>query len=201
VKGWRELIYFLYRNARCTAIQTPLPAVIIEENEKNPHRETYKMKRIHLFGLIIILLMPLLALGCDTEVPTKPETSDLPTIPENETLELSCDDFESVSHMTKVIDLVKSGTLTVTLCSNPSTGFQWNADAEISDTSVIKQDSHEFIQPLVETDEMITGAPGKEVWVFKALSEGTATISFSYSRPWEGGEKDVWTLDISVTVN
>jgi inhibitor of cysteine peptidase len=159
------------------------------------------MKTAAVFGLIVILLMPLLVLGCDTKVPTKQDIQDLPTIPENETLELSCDDFESVSHTAKVIDLVKSGTLTVTLCSNPSTGFQWNADAEISDTSVIKQDSHEFLQPLVETDEMITGAPGKEVWVFNALSEGTATISFSYSRPWEGGEKDVWTLDINITVN
>lgn len=158
------------------------------------------MKITAFFGLIIALLMPLLALGCDKQVPTEPVMPDLPTVPESDTLELSCDDFASVSHAGKVIDIMKSGSLTVTLCSNPSTGFQWEANPEISDESVIKQESHEFIQPLVDAGEMITGAPGKEVWGFKALSEGTATISFSYSRPWEGGEKDVWTLVITVTV-
>ncbi len=158
------------------------------------------MKKAIFFGLISVLLLPLFALGCDVEVPTEPPIPDTPLHTENEQIELPCDDFASVSHVGKIVELVMPGSLIVTLCSNPTTGFQWGADAEISAPSVIEQESHEFVQPLVDAGEMVTGAPGKDVWVFNSLSAGTSTISFSYGRPWEGGEKDVWTLVINVTV-
>ena len=158
------------------------------------------MKKTLVFSLALVLIMPLCIFGCDVQVPTEPTIPDEPLEPENVTIEITCDDFASVSHVGKVVDLIKPGLLTVTLCSNPTTGFQWDADPAISAPSVIAQDSYEFVQPLVDASEMIAGAPGKDVWVFKSLNEGTATISFSYSRPWEGGEKDVWTLVLEVTV-
>lgn len=158
------------------------------------------MKKVLLFSLISLLLVPMYTLGCDVQVPTEPTIPDEPLPPENVSIEISCDDFASVSHVGKVVDIIKPGLLTVTLCSNPTTGFQWDPDAVISAPSIIAQDSYEFVQPLVDASEMIAGAPGKDVWVFKSLNEGTATISFSYNRPWEGGEKDVWTLVLEVTV-
>jgi len=46
----------------------------------------------------------------------------------------------------------------------------------------------------------MVGAPGAQVWTFKALKKGATTVSLDYSRPWEGGEKGVWTFELTVTV-
>jgi inhibitor of cysteine peptidase len=145
------------------------------------------MKKAIVLGLIFILLLPLLALGCKSEEPAV-------------TIELSCDDFAAQNHITRDVELSRPGSLIVNLCSNPTTGFSWGETAEISAPSVIEQESHSFVEPQAGGDVPIVGAPGKDVWVFNALKAGTATISMSYSRPWEGGEKDAWTLVLNVTV-
>lgn len=94
------------------------------------------------------------------------------------------------------MEIAVAGTLTLTLESNPTTGFQWELSS-ISDQNVLEKQSNTFEAP--EESGMV-GAPGKEVWVFKALKKGTSTISLEYSRPWEGGEEGVQTFTIHVTV-
>jgi inhibitor of cysteine peptidase len=86
----------------------------------------------------------------------------------------------------------------VTLCSNPTTGFQWSKNADIADETVLQQYEHNSIPP--EGTEVI-GTAGKDVWSFKSMKAGTTTISFEYSRPWEGGEKGEWTFELNVVVN
>ena len=110
---------------------------------------------------------------------------------------VSFDDFLSQKHITKEIEITYPGLLTVTLCSNPTTGFRWSEDAGISDETVLKQYKHDFIEP--ETTEVV-GAAGSDVWEFRSLEIGTSTIHFEYSRPWEGGERGEWTLELIVTV-
>jgi predicted secreted protein len=46
----------------------------------------------------------------------------------------------------------------------------------------------------------MVGAAGKDVWTFNSKAAGTTAIKFSYSRPWDGGEKDTFTLTINVNV-
>lgn len=111
-------------------------------------------------------------------------------------MEISCDDFRQQAHMDKQISVAAGDTFTVTLCSNATTGFEWSESAQISDSTVVQQANHEFVAP--ETG--LAGAPGKEVWTFNALKKGTSTIALEYSRPWEGGEKGEWTLNLTVTV-
>jgi len=82
------------------------------------------------------------------------------------------------------------------LGSNASTGYQWGAGPTISDTSVLTQYEHN----VVAATSTAVGAAGKDVWTFKPASKGTTTVSFGYSRPWEGGEKDEWTLVLTVVV-
>ena len=118
--------------------------------------------------------------------------------PQKSSLEFSCDDFMSQHHITREVSVKTGDTFTVTLCSNPSTGFLWGETAQISDPAVLQQLSHEFISP-EETEAM--GVPGKDVWTFKALKKGSGTISLEYSRPWEGGEKGEWTFRLDVTIN
>ena len=78
-------------------------------------------------------------------------------------------------------EVAVGGTLTVSLESNPTTGFEW-ALVGITDETVLEEESHGFVAPEA-------GAPprtgGEEVWTFKALKEGKSTISMEYQRPWE----------------
>jgi hypothetical protein len=38
------------------------------------------------------------------------------------------------------------------------------------------------------------------VLTIAADAAGTAVISASYDRPWDGGEKGAWTLELTITV-
>ena len=111
---------------------------------------------------------------------------------------VSCDDLQSQPHISKQMAVTAGNTFTITLCSNATTGFQWSESAQISDQTVVQQTGHEFVSP---ANTGVVGAPGNEVWTFKALKKGTSTITMEYSRPWEGGEKGVWTFNLTVTVN
>ena len=116
---------------------------------------------------------------------------------EQASAEVSCDEFMKVQHISKEVEVAAGDSFTVTLCSNPTTGFQWSESAQISDQTVLEQTDHEFLAP--EAKRM-AGAAGKETWTFKAVSKGTSTASMEYSRPWEGGEKGEWTFTLTVIV-
>jgi inhibitor of cysteine peptidase len=109
---------------------------------------------------------------------------------------LTCDDFMSQNHILGELSIKAGDSFTVTLCSNPTTGFQWES-AVISDPSVLTETKHQFFGP---EDENLVGAAGRDVWTFQALKKGTSNISIDYSRPWEGGEKGEWTFTAVVTV-
>ena len=114
-------------------------------------------------------------------------------------IEISRDDFAKHPHVNNEIQVAVGSTITVTLCSNPTTGFQW-MEAQISDQTVLEETSHEFIPPSEADGPPPPGSAGKDVLTFKALKKGTGTISVEYSRPWEGGEKGEWTFRLDVTV-
>lgn len=119
-------------------------------------------------------------------------------VPGKASVNLSCEDFTSQNHILGELSMKAGDSFSVTLCSNPSTGFQWES-AVISDPSVLTETSHQYIGP--ESDPAPPpGTPGQDVWTFRALKKGTSTISIYYSRPWEGGEKGVWTFTTAVTV-
>ena len=102
--------------------------------------------------------------------------------------------FQSQPHIDVVMSTVLGGELTITLGSNPTTGYQWSEDARIDDETIIEQVSHEFIAP--ETD--MPGASGEEVWTFKGLKRGTVTILLEYSRSWTGA--GLWAVTITATI-
>lgn len=108
---------------------------------------------------------------------------------------VSCDDFMTGKHISKEVEAAVNGSLEITLCSNPTTGFLWSESAQISDRSVLQQTDHRSVPP----EQGALGAAGKEVWTFDVLKEGKSTVSMEYSRPWEGGEKGEWTFTLTVT--
>ena len=114
-------------------------------------------------------------------------------------VEVSCDEFNDNHHINQMLEVQSGEIFEVKLCSNPTTGFQWSLEAQISDTVIIIQEAHEFIGPESEPPPP-PGTPGQEVWTFKALKQGSSTIYLEYSRPWEGGEKKEWTVTVDVIV-
>ena len=121
--------------------------------------------------------------------------------PTTKQVSVDCDDFTELKHISQEATVALGDTFTVTLCSNPTTGFQWSESAQISDQTKLQQTDHKFAPPEAKDDEPPPpGTGGQEVWTFKALKEGTSTISMEYSRPWEGGEKGEWKFNLTVTV-
>jgi len=118
--------------------------------------------------------------------------------PAGASVEVSCDDFMKQQHISREAEVPVGSSLTVTLCSNPTTGFQWES-AKITDQNVLEQVDHKFVSPETEPPPP-PGTPSQEVWTFRALKEGKSTVSIDYSRPWEGGEKGEWTFVLTVVV-
>jgi inhibitor of cysteine peptidase len=97
--------------------------------------------------------------------------------PTSKTLQVSMDDVLKQSVITQNVTLPVGNTLTVKLGSNYTTPYRWTPDTKIGDATIVKQTSHQFVQPT--TDAL--GAPGTEVWTFTALKPGITTITTYYT--------------------
>jgi len=109
---------------------------------------------------------------------------------------VSCDQLSKANHVDINMEVSEGDLLVLNLCSNPTTGFQWSEVPEISDQNVLKQTYHTFTAP--ETGKV--GSSGSEEWGMQILKQGNSTLIWEYSRPWEGGEKAVWSVTATVTV-
>jgi len=137
------------------------------------------MKRLSvLIGLLFC--MSLFFMGCSTM----------------NSMGFGCDELRQQKKMSRQIEVNTGDTFTVNLCSNASTGFRWSDSAKISDKTIVQQTDHQYVAP----SKPMPGAPGQQVWTFKALRKGTAQITNEYSQPWAGGQKSVWTLTLDVMV-
>lgn len=117
--------------------------------------------------------------------------------PKTTTIEVSYDDLLDQKNITQTLTLNVGDTLQVSLGSNPSTGFRWAPQMQITDGTVLAQAGHEVLGPSVARP----GAAGREVWALQAIGLGATTVSTTYGRPWSGGEKDSWTFSAQVTVD
>ncbi len=91
---------------------------------------------------------------------------------------------------------------TVEFCfdSNPTTGYGWTAEID-GDCVVLTKD--EYVQDKVNDGPVaIAGVGGKQYYVFTAVKEGTATVTFTYARSWEQNDDDrVITAQIAVSAD
>jgi predicted secreted protein len=113
-------------------------------------------------------------------------------------IEVTCDDFtEQGNNISK--EIVASAfvdQLIITLCSNQTTGFQW----EIGDISTTSDDliylkDNQYLPP---EDSEIVGAGGEEVWTFGVYRKGSANITMEYSQPWDEGIKAERTFTLMI---
>ncbi len=158
------------------------------------------MKRAKWY-LGLLLVGTLLFVGGCAEEPSPPIPPVLPVTPTGPTggysdISIPIGEFPDHPHIEVVMRTVVGGELTVTLGSNPTTGFQWSEFPEISDEAVIRQVSHKFVPP----ETTAPGTPGQEVWTFEALMRGTVATYLEYSRPWSEADTGLWTVTIITTV-
>lgn len=142
-------------------------------------------------ALMVVLLVASLAVGCSGK-------SESPKAgPQTTTIVVSYDDLLNEKHITRSLTLNVGDTLQVSLGSNPSTGFSWTPQMQITNPAALVQTGHEVLASSADRP----GAPASEVWALQALAPGTTTVSSAYGRPWPGGEKNTWTFAADVTVS
>jgi inhibitor of cysteine peptidase len=87
---------------------------------------------------------------------------------------------------------------TVTLESNPSTGYRWEwVDWQESN---LEQIGKAQFKPRETGDPPLVGAGGWEILTFEAVSGGQMTLKLVYRRPWEEGMEPLKTFSLHVIV-
>jgi len=84
---------------------------------------------------------------------------------------------------------------TITLDSNPTTGYQWKLSDNFTE-GIVKLVKSEYMDPETE----MVGVGGNEIWTFKAIEPGETTVDLEYVRPWETGVEPVVVKSFGVTV-
>ena len=93
------------------------------------------------------------------------------------------------------IEAVAGKTFTVTLESNPTTGYRWRLVSPLDESVVRLLDTkYEPRRP------GLLGAGGLERWTFRAEHAGRADIRLEYVRPWEKGVPPARTARFTIRV-
>jgi inhibitor of cysteine peptidase len=92
----------------------------------------------------------------------------------------------------EAIKLSNGHEFTITLQSNPGTGYQW---IPTFNTTILNLVSHEY-KP---ASTKLLGSPGTDVFTFKAINHGTDTVKMIYKRSWEKESVQEKVFLVSVT--
>ena len=108
-----------------------------------------------------------------------------------------CEDFAPTSSGSRVVlnrtvGLKVGAAVSVILCSNASTGFSWSSSA--IDREHLRLVRHTTTPPAAA----VPGAAGLETWTYRLVSTGSGRATLTYSQPWKGGQKAVWTMTLLV---
>jgi inhibitor of cysteine peptidase len=92
---------------------------------------------------------------------------------------------------------VKSGdVVTLTLVSNPTTGYSWQV-MDIDNAVLVQDGEPEYKQS--SGSEGLVGAGGTETFHFKAVGSGETTLNLGYMRPWESvPPTETFTVQVAV---
>ena len=96
------------------------------------------------------------------------------------------------------VTVVLGQMFTVTLESNPSTGYrrEWVDHPD----SIVEQIGEGQFKPRETGDPPLVGAGGWESFDFKAVHPGQMTLHLVYRRPWEEGVAPLKSFSLQVTV-
>ena len=96
----------------------------------------------------------------------------------------------------RTLHLDRGDTFTVTLVSNPTTGYQWQFGTPPYDDTVMILRGDKYIRP----EEQLAGAPGKRSLSFLAEGSGRTGLRLIYVRPWEKTQPPAKEYNLMVIV-
>jgi predicted secreted protein len=102
---------------------------------------------------------------------------------------LLLDDSDDSSHLCVYV----GDTVTIKLASNPSTGYSWGQPEGIAHLQLLSA------QPEQGPADRV-GAPGFQIFSFKATEAGESTLSLNYIRPFEKNTPAVKTFLVTLTI-
>lgn len=93
------------------------------------------------------------------------------------------------------IEAAVGSDVTVTLASNPTTGYSWQL-SEVPVAGLLRLIGHRFERP----ETAMLGAGGRDIWIFKAVGVGQTQGVLEYARPWEKEKAPAKRLMIRATI-
>lgn len=96
----------------------------------------------------------------------------------------------------KTINCSTGQKIIITLDSNPSTGYSWyiSGNSKTSNLELISQD-------FKQKEAQKLGAGGKQLFTFKAIQKGEATLILEYKREWEKDTPPEKTFEVDFKIN
>lgn len=97
------------------------------------------------------------------------------------------------------IAVVPGEPFSISLESNPSTGYQWTITEQPDPELVTVENESGTVNP-GDNDSGAVGVPGTTTFDFKAKASGTATVTFTYARsfdPEDSPTSTTFTINVS----
>lgn len=138
------------------------------------------MRLAHSRSIIIFVLLFLFLVACTG----------------SDELAINCNVFEDNFDQVAETAVAVGDEFTVTLCALRNHGYRWSEEVVIDHPQVIQLLTHDY-EP---GRSPMGGIPGKEMWTFRALEPGTATINLEHTQPSGRNAAGIWTYQLKVTV-
>lgn len=175
--------------------------------------------KFSLTMITIILAMAMVALaGCGTTTPSNPSSTEGSDNSQNDssgtyTETNPADEYQMLPIISGKVaniqldasadgttqQLKKGEAMSITLESNPSTGYSWFATSSNPDV-LAQMGEPEYQAPASDSTAPIVGAAGAQTFFFQAADTGTVTLSLDYMRGWEKDVTPEKTITITVEV-
>ncbi|MGQ9844214.1 MAG: protease inhibitor I42 family protein [Spirochaetota bacterium] len=107
----------------------------------------------------------------------------------------TCTTVAAKTYTGQTLVIKNDGCITIEIESQLSTGYRWRFSIKENPGMLINSDYK------VQTcEEQTVGGIDKEIFTFKAVKAGNATIVFDYVRPFDKNPKPVKTKEFMITI-
>ena len=150
-----------------------------------------RMWKRALLGASLTCIAAVALVACSSESPTAtpvPTPTPQPTPTQGPTVGPTAVPSTALTPVTREekdlsgnINLKVGQELNVSLASNPSTGFRWDLADPQPNSAIIQKVKNEYKPP----ERQIPGAGGTDVWTFRGVAKGQATVNLKYFRSFD----------------
>ncbi len=126
---------------------------------------------------IIFVIMVLFVIGCSKIMDSK------------------CTTVDAQKYTGETITIKNESCVTIEIDSQLSTGYRWRFAIKENPGMLINSD-----YKVQTAEEQVVGGIDKEIFTFKAVKAGNATIVFDYVRPFDKAQKPLKTKEFNIII-